>query len=139
MSKKRKFINDEEDKEIQTKKNIITINSKESFHDRREFLNNDLFSDFTVILPKGEKIKCHKIILSKSKLLVKNFDKEAYSFDQKEDDSIARSILLYLYTGEINITTKVFLLKFVKLSNSLEIDLSNIEIPMDSLFNSLVL
>jgi len=104
-------------------------------------LNNKSGSNATITFPKGDSHHAHKVILSmNSEIIGKALESsDSYAFGNEEDDSAAKSLIKFFYTGSIEYSDEASLVSFMILANKLKSkSIGELKVPAKAYFNGII-
>jgi hypothetical protein len=116
-------MSDKKDKKSKNKKPKLAyflpaISSKKF----KDYFNCKDFSDCSIVFPGGEEYPTHKAILSNCETFEKEFENSnKYTFEKTIDDSTAKTVVKFLYTGLLEYDSEAILVDFMLLANQLKI------------------
>jgi len=105
------------------------------------FFNNKHLSDATVNYPGGDSHPAHKVVLETGSSHIEKAleSSTSFTFEKDVDDSTAKSVIKFLYTGSLEYSSESELVTFMILANHLKIkNITEFKVPAKVYLNGII-
>jgi len=105
------------------------------------FHNNKSFSDATVNYPGGDSHPAHKVVLETGSSHIEKAleTSTSFTFEKEVDDSTAKNVIKFLYTGCLEYSSESDLVTFMILANHLKIkNITEFKVPAKVYLNGII-